>query len=371
MKTICPHCKQEFPETPDEYLGMTLQCSVCQKEFVCEKTKFCSECGTSNPSKAIKCSQCGKFLLVTPPQRQTIQNTGMCMHNHNPVSVEDDDCFFEEVDWTTAWKKFAIFSGRSRPKEYILFGISLLILDIIVFLIAPTWGTVLFVLSLLASIPLDVRRLHDFGMSGWWLFSPFMWLVLPFIPSQHGANKYGPNPVDNQHNVSVIKFYSVFVLIWVVVLPIVLIPAMYSARQQAKIYHCSSNLKQIGTGIVMFGLDNGGEMPPDLQTLISKGYLTGSDTCQCPTSSQKYIYLGNGLPKYCSEDIPIAMDVPGNHEKRINILHSTGAAQIYTLSTKTQSCVDVLRELFPTLENTKDGRIILENARNIDAGKVL
>ena len=37
MKTICPHCKQEYPETPDEYLGMTLQCSVCQKEFVCEK----------------------------------------------------------------------------------------------------------------------------------------------------------------------------------------------------------------------------------------------------------------------------------------------------------------------------------------------
>ena len=35
MKTICPHCKQEFPEIPDEYLGMTLQCSVCQKEFLC------------------------------------------------------------------------------------------------------------------------------------------------------------------------------------------------------------------------------------------------------------------------------------------------------------------------------------------------
>ena len=37
MKTICPHCKQEYPEIPDEYLGMTLQCSVCKKEFVCEK----------------------------------------------------------------------------------------------------------------------------------------------------------------------------------------------------------------------------------------------------------------------------------------------------------------------------------------------
>ena len=367
MKTICPHCKQEYPETPDEYLGMTLQCSVCQKEFVCEKPKFCSECGTTNPSKAIKCSQCGKFFPVTPPQQQAIQNAGTGIHNHNPVSVEDDDCFFEEVDWSTAWKKFAIFSGRSRPKEVILFGLSLTILNIIVYLIAPTWGTVLFTLSLLASIPLDVRRLHDFGMSGWWLFSPFMWLVLPFIPSQHGANKYGPNPVDNEHNVSAIKFYSVIVSINLVVLPLALIPAMYSAGQNAKIYRCLSNLKQIGAGIVMFGEDNRGKTPPDLQTLISKGYLTASDTCQCPTSSQKYIYLGNGLSEYYSEDIPIAMDVPGNHEKRINILHSTGAVQIYTLSTKTTSCVAVLRELFPNLETSKNGHIVLENARKFDA----
>ena len=160
MKTICPHCKQEYPETPDEYLGMTLQCSVCQKEFVCEKPKFCSECGTANPSKAIKCSHCGKFLPVTPPQQQTIQNTGNGVHDHNPVFEEDEDCFFEEVDWSTAWKKFAVFSGRSRPKEVILFDIGLSILNVVVSLIAPTWGTVLFTLSLLASIPLNVRRLH-------------------------------------------------------------------------------------------------------------------------------------------------------------------------------------------------------------------
>ena len=53
MKTICPHCKQEYPETPDEYLGMTLQCSVCQKEFVCEKPinkrmLICVACGNGS-----------------------------------------------------------------------------------------------------------------------------------------------------------------------------------------------------------------------------------------------------------------------------------------------------------------------------------
>lgn len=68
MKTICPHCKQEYPETPDEYLGITFECPVCHKEFVCEKPKFCSECGACNPAKALKCVQCGKSFLVMPPR---------------------------------------------------------------------------------------------------------------------------------------------------------------------------------------------------------------------------------------------------------------------------------------------------------------
>ena len=374
MKTICPHCKQEYPETPDEYLGMTLQCSVCQKEFVCEKPKFCSECGKSSPAKALKCSQCGKFFPVISLQQTTgissLRSSNLESQNNFSDGL-DDDCFMEDVDWSTAWKKFAVFSGRSRPKEIILFGISMAILDTIVAIIAPSWGMVLLTLSLLASIPLDVRRLHDFGMSGWWLLSPFMWLVLPFIPSQHGANKYGPNPVDNEHNVSAIKLYSVIGIIWLVVLPLALLPALHSSRQKARILHCSSNLKQIGIGIVMFEQDNPGKMPSDLQTLISKDYLTDSNTCKCPTSSQKYIYLGNGVSEDCDGDIPVAMDAPGNHKKTVNILLKSGAVQTYIFSSKTKSCSDILRELFPSLETTKDGRIVLENARKIEAGKVL
>ena len=34
MKTVCPHCHQEFPETPDEYRDQTLQCPSCGGEFV-------------------------------------------------------------------------------------------------------------------------------------------------------------------------------------------------------------------------------------------------------------------------------------------------------------------------------------------------
>ena len=62
MKTICPHCNQEFPETPDEYLGMTLECPMCHQNFVCEKLKFCPECGAPNHADALQCSQCGTFF---------------------------------------------------------------------------------------------------------------------------------------------------------------------------------------------------------------------------------------------------------------------------------------------------------------------
>ena len=190
MKTICPHCKQEYPEVPDEYSGMTLQCSVCQKEFVCEKAKFCSECGQCNEAKALKCSQCG-------------------------------NSFPEDVDWTTAWKKIAVFSGRAGQKEYGLFVGQLILLlfvgDLILLLfvlgipslishrsglqIVVWFMVILSSLSSLVSIPLCIRRLHDIGVSGWWslivmpLNASNYFIPLLLIPSQAGANKWGLNPV--------------------------------------------------------------------------------------------------------------------------------------------------------------------------------
>ena len=58
MKTICPHCNQEYPETPDEYLGKTCECAACHKDFVVEKVRFCRRCGTANAAKAAMCSLC-------------------------------------------------------------------------------------------------------------------------------------------------------------------------------------------------------------------------------------------------------------------------------------------------------------------------
>ena len=101
MKTICPYCKQLFPETPDEYLGMALECPMCKKEFVCEKVKFCSECGTANSAKSLKCAGCGKFFPKAPVTPQPpFQN-----QNSNSFAPDDSSEDNERKEKKIPWYK--------------------------------------------------------------------------------------------------------------------------------------------------------------------------------------------------------------------------------------------------------------------------
>jgi len=39
-----------------------------------------------------------------------------------------------------------------------------------------------------------IRRYHDSGHSGWWIFCPIMNLIFLFVASDEDENKYGPKP---------------------------------------------------------------------------------------------------------------------------------------------------------------------------------
>ena len=112
-----------------------------------------------------------------------------------------------------ALKKYAVFSGRSRRKEYwyfVLFVIISTVLNIIDGLIGAYDRTAtgvgllssIFSLAILIpSIAVTVRRLHDTDRSGWWVLIslvPFIgWIVLLVFTVQEstpGTNRYGPNP---------------------------------------------------------------------------------------------------------------------------------------------------------------------------------
>jgi uncharacterized membrane protein YhaH (DUF805 family) len=109
-------------------------------------------------------------------------------------------------------KRYAVFSGRARRKEYwfyqlfnCLFVGALLVVDAMTRMKGkPSLGLLsgLYVLAtLLPSLGVLVRRLHDTNRSAWWILIGFIPLIGPLImlvftlqDSEPSANQYGPNP---------------------------------------------------------------------------------------------------------------------------------------------------------------------------------
>ncbi|MBQ4328229.1 MAG: hypothetical protein IJC27_00725 [Lentisphaeria bacterium] len=67
FNTNCPHCNGEL-EVQDEYIGMTLECPLCQREFVLQKKeavpteKTCPSCGNMINIQATRCKFCKKDI---------------------------------------------------------------------------------------------------------------------------------------------------------------------------------------------------------------------------------------------------------------------------------------------------------------------
>ena len=70
----------------------------------------------------------------------------------------------------------------------------------LVHIVSATLFVLLLLAATLAHLAVAVRRLHDIGMSGWWLLLSLVpivslgILICFFIDSQIGTNRFGPNP---------------------------------------------------------------------------------------------------------------------------------------------------------------------------------
>ncbi len=132
-------------------------------------------------------------------------------------------------------KRYADFSGRSRRKEYWMFFLGYTLVLITIGLVAALLGAfaadpatidpeelnspmllglgaiVLVALALvIPSLAVQVRRLHDRDMSGWWLLllyglsvvpivgflASIAIIVLAILPGTRGPNRFGPDPKD-------------------------------------------------------------------------------------------------------------------------------------------------------------------------------
>jgi len=108
----------------------------------------------------------------------------------------------------SVFSKYVVFSGRARRSEFWWFSLFLLIVYIIVAAIDAAIGNsvllvIVWLATLLPSLAVTVRRLHDTGRSGWWFFITLIPLVGGIIllvfecqDSQPGSNAYGPSPKE-------------------------------------------------------------------------------------------------------------------------------------------------------------------------------
>lgn len=101
-------------------------------------------------------------------------------------------------------KKYAVFGGRARRKEYWMFILfNIIIAFVLGFVsglldVAPqtthALGTIYQLGVLIPAIAVGVRRMHDTEHSGWWLLFPVVNLILAVREGQRGGNRFGPDP---------------------------------------------------------------------------------------------------------------------------------------------------------------------------------
>ena len=105
----------------------------------------------------------------------------------------------------TFWSKYAVFSGRARRSEFWFAQLFLLLVSFAIAIVFPGEGdnnsaaTNLWALAtLIPSLSIGARRLHDTGRSGknlfWLLLVIVGWIILLVYlleDSKPGANKYG------------------------------------------------------------------------------------------------------------------------------------------------------------------------------------
>ncbi len=96
-------------------------------------------------------------------------------------------------------KKYAVFDGRARRREYWMFTLISTIITYSLLFIGIKIGFSLLnslysLAVLLPSIGVAIRRMHDVGKSGWFMLIPFYNLYLACCDSDLGENEYGPNP---------------------------------------------------------------------------------------------------------------------------------------------------------------------------------
>jgi uncharacterized membrane protein YhaH (DUF805 family) len=114
---------------------------------------------------------------------------------------------FQDAVKTVLTLNYANFNGRAARPEYRWYVLFVLIADIVLYIIDVNilgfqlLGAVFGLATLIPSLAVSVRRLHDIDKSGWWILLGIIpvigWIILIYWYVQPGTpsdNQYGPPP---------------------------------------------------------------------------------------------------------------------------------------------------------------------------------
>ncbi|HQR50311.1 MAG TPA: DUF805 domain-containing protein [Methylophilaceae bacterium] len=101
----------------------------------------------------------------------------------------------------TCFSKYADFSGRAKRPEFWWFVLFLFLVSLVLGLVSNTVSLLFSLGTLIPSLAVGARRLHDTNRSGWWqligLIPVIGWIVLIVFCAQEGEsgdNQYGAPP---------------------------------------------------------------------------------------------------------------------------------------------------------------------------------
>lgn len=112
--------------------------------------------------------------------------------------------------------KFADFSGRARRREYWTFVLVNCLIALLLLTLGLAFGedspasnimvTIFYLIMLVPNLSVSVRRLHDIGKSGWYMFlslipliGGLILLIWSLMDSEPGENQYGKNPKEEEN----------------------------------------------------------------------------------------------------------------------------------------------------------------------------
>ena len=166
---------------------------------------YCTGCGSQNDDNARFCRDCGKAVSGSTSSTARFEPT-------SPGGTGDGMTFGYYLG---GLRRYADFDGRAGRAEFwwfilVLYGIqiAIVVLGAVLGTFSPALETVSTVIlwvhglgTLLPSLAVTARRLHDTGRSGWWMLIsliPFVgWiplLIFLVLPSDGGPNEYGRGP---------------------------------------------------------------------------------------------------------------------------------------------------------------------------------